>query len=71
MRPLTFSKVPDFSAHVLAATPTRHWLEYMDWGQMVLNDPVVPVAGRVEPRAAPGAGLDWNEAELTRHIVEA
>ena len=28
---------PDYSAHVLAATPTRHWLEYMDWGQDLLR----------------------------------
>src|SRR5262245_2682793 len=32
---------PDYSAHVLAATPTRHWLEYMDWGQDLLADPPV------------------------------
>ena len=31
---------PDFSAHVLAATPTRHWLEFMDWGQDLLVDPL-------------------------------
>ena len=24
---------PDYSVHVLAATPTEHWLEFMDWGQ--------------------------------------
>ena len=34
---------PDFSAHVLAATPTKHWLEFMDWGQDLLEDPLLPV----------------------------
>ncbi|MGI9423304.1 MAG: enolase C-terminal domain-like protein [Hyphomicrobiaceae bacterium] len=62
---------PDYSAHVLAATPTRHWLEYMDWGQLVLKEPLVPVAGRVQPRDAPGAGLEWDERELAHHIVDA
>ena len=31
---------PTVSAHVLAATPTRHWLEFMDWGQDLLVDPL-------------------------------
>ena len=30
---------PDFSAHVLAATPTKHWLEFMDWVQDLMLDP--------------------------------
>ena len=42
---------PDYSAHVLAATPTRHWLEFMDWGQDLLVDPLVPVKGFTTPRA--------------------
>jgi mandelate racemase len=24
--------LPEVSAHLLAATPTCHWLEYVDWG---------------------------------------
>jgi mandelate racemase len=62
---------PDYSAHVMCVTPTRHWLEFMDWGQMVLKDPLVPDQGRVRPREAPGAGLEWNEEVLQRYIVEA
>ncbi|MDX2205973.1 MAG: enolase C-terminal domain-like protein [Hyphomicrobiaceae bacterium] len=62
---------PDFSAHVLAATPTRHWLEFMDWGQDLLADPLVPVAGFTTPREAPGTGIAWNEAAIARCLVEA
>ena len=60
---------PDFSAHVLAATPTRHWLEFMDWGQDLLIDPLLPVKGFTTPRDTPGAGLEWNEKAIAPHLV--
>jgi mandelate racemase len=60
---------PEYSAHLLAATPTRHWLEYMDWGQDVLLAPAVPRAGRLSPSDAPGAGVDFDEKAIARHIV--
>jgi mandelate racemase len=60
---------PDYSAHVLAATPTRHWLEFMDWGQDLLADPLVPVKGFTTPRATPGTGVDWNEKAIARCLV--
>lgn len=62
---------PDYSAHVMTATPTGHWLEFMDWGHDVLQDPLVPVNGFAEPREAPGAGLEWKETELAKYVVEA
>jgi mandelate racemase len=62
---------PDFSAHVLAATPTRHWLEFMDWGQDLLTDPLVPVRGLTTPRDAPGTGVEWNEKAIARCLVDA
>ncbi|MGI9410971.1 MAG: enolase C-terminal domain-like protein [Hyphomicrobiaceae bacterium] len=62
---------PDYSAHVLAATPTRQWLEYMDWGQVVLDAPLVPDGGFTRPKDLPGSGMSWNEAELAKYVVEA
>ena len=62
---------PDYSAHVMTVTPTAHWLEFMDWGHDVLADPLVPSQGFVRPRDAPGAGLEWNERELEKHVVAA
>ena len=58
-------------AHVLAATPTRHWLEYMDWGQDLLADPLVPVQGFTTPRDQPGTGVEWNEPAIARCLVNA
>jgi mandelate racemase len=57
---------PDVSAHALAATPTRHWLEFMDWGQDLLMDPLVPVKGWTLPRDTPGAGIEWNEKAIAK-----
>src|SRR4029078_964052 len=30
--PMSSHLFPEVSAHLLAATPTSHWLEYVDWG---------------------------------------
>jgi mandelate racemase len=60
---------PDYSAHVLAATPTKHWLEFMDWGQDLLADPLLPVRGFTTPRDTPGTGIAWNEKAIAPHLV--
>ena len=62
---------PDYSAHVLAATPTKHWLEFMDWGQDLMQDPLVPVKGFTTPRDVPGTGVEWNEKAIAPHLVQA
>jgi mandelate racemase len=51
------------SAHLLAVTPTAHFLEYLDVASAVLIEPLEPVAGRVAARG-PGLGLAWNEAAI-------
>jgi mandelate racemase len=60
---------PDYSAHVLAATPTRHWLEYMDWAQDLLVDPLLPANGFTTPRETPGTGIEWNEKAIAPCLV--
>lgn len=69
--PMSSHLSPEFSAHVLAATPTRHWLEFMDWGQELLEHPVVPVKGVAVPSDKPGAGMDFRESVLAKYIVTA
>ena len=60
---------PEYSAHCLAATPTRHWLEFMDWAQDLIRDPVIPERGFARPKETPGAGIEWNEPAIARHEV--
>src|SRR5258707_5517831 len=31
---------PEVSCHLLAATPTAHWLEFVDWAAPILEEPV-------------------------------
>ncbi len=51
---------PEVSAHLLAATPTRHWLEFVDWAAPILSQPLQVVDGAVTPSTRPGTGINWN-----------
>jgi len=57
---------PEVSAHLLAATPTRHFLEYMDWADCLLQEPLRIVDGHALIPDRPGNGLVWDEAAVTR-----
>lgn len=69
--PMSSHLSPEYSAHALAATPTAHWLEFMDWGQDLLAEPLVPRAGMTALPTTPGAGIAWNEAVVGRYEVRA
>jgi mandelate racemase len=58
---------PEVSAHLLAATATRHWLEYVDWATPVLREPLRIVDGVAVVRDTPGNGLAWNEEAVARY----
>ncbi len=58
---------PEFSCHLLAATPTCHWLEYMDWAAPVLQQPAEVKEGHVVIPDRPGAGIAWDEAAVERY----
>lgn len=60
---------PEVSAQLLSATPTAHWLEYADWWNPVLREPLQIEDGRAIPTAAPGSGIEWNESAITRLSV--
>jgi mandelate racemase len=60
---------PEFSAHLLAVTPTCHWLEYMDWAAPVLAEPLVVKDGHALIPDRPGAGIVWNEDAVKRFLV--
>ena len=50
----------EVSAHLLAATPTAHWIEYVDWADAILEQPLKVTGGYVTPPDRPGAGLTWD-----------
>ena len=57
------------SAHLLAITPTVHWLEYLDIAGAILAEPHRAVDGTVTAKG-PGFGLEWDEAVIARFAVE-
>jgi mandelate racemase len=58
--------VPETSVHLLAATPTAHWLEYVDWADAILDEPLNVADGNVIPPDRPGWGLAWSETKIAR-----
>jgi len=50
---------PEISVHLLAATPTCHYLEYVDWADAILEEPVQVRDGFALVPARPGIGLAW------------
>ena len=61
---------PEVSAHLLAASPTAHWLEYVDWAEPVLQSPLRIESGEAVITDAPGTGIDWNEEQVARFLVQ-
>ncbi len=51
---------PELSAHLLAATPTAHYLEYVDWADEILQEPLRIKDGQVLVPDVPGTGIIWN-----------
>jgi mandelate racemase len=60
---------PEVSAHLLAVTPTAHWLEYMDWANAILETPFSLHQGSLVIPAKPGVGMTWNEEAVRRYQI--
>ena len=56
------------SAHVLAVTPTAHWLEYLDFAGAILARPATIVDGTLTAQG-PGLGIEWNEPAVAKYLV--
>ena len=60
---------PELSAHLLAVTPTCHWLEYVDWASPILKQPIEIRDGQAIIPNRPGAGIEWNAEAVDRYRV--
>ncbi len=67
--PISSHLYPEISAHLLAVAPTRHWLEYVDWANPILSEPLAIENGHAIPSSAPGNGLQWNEEAVARYLL--
>jgi mandelate racemase len=60
---------PEASAHLLAVTPTCHWLEYVDWADAILKDPLEVKDGFAHIPDRPGTGVAWDEKAVKKYSV--
>lgn len=65
--PMSSHLYPEVSAHLLAVTPTAHWLEYVDWMNPLLAEPLRMVDGHAVAADRPGLGLAWNDEMVRRY----
>jgi mandelate racemase len=57
---------PEISAQLLCVTPTAHWLEYVDWWNPIVAEPLRIENGMAVVDGSPGSGVAWNEEAVAR-----
>jgi mandelate racemase len=57
---------PEVSCHLLAVTPTCHWLEYVDWAAPILEEPVAIEDSCAVVPSRPGIGMKWDEKAVKK-----
>ena len=60
---------PEASAHLLAATPTCHWLEYVDWAAPILAEPLRISDGMALVPDRPASRVSWDEDAVKRYRI--
>jgi mandelate racemase len=55
--------------HLMAVTPTAHWLEWLDLASPILQAPLRIDGGQATAGEAPGSGIAWNEDAVTRYFA--
>jgi mandelate racemase len=60
---------PEVSAHLMAATPTAHWLEYVDWAAPVLAEPLRIEDGMAVAPERAGNGIEWDADAIARYRI--
>lgn len=67
--PMSSHLFPEASAHLLAVTPTCHFLEYVDWASAILAEPLSIVDGSAIIPDRPGTGMVWDEKAVKRYAM--
>jgi mandelate racemase len=60
---------PEVSCHLLAVTPTCHWLEYVDWADAILEEPLQVQDGHARIPERAGVGMRWDEKAVRRYAL--
>jgi mandelate racemase len=65
--PMSSHLFPEVSAHLLAATPTCHYLEYVDWANVLVEEPLTIADGNAVLSPRPGNGMVWDKSAVERY----
>ena len=65
--PMSSHLFPEVSTHLLAVTPTCHFLEYVDWANAILAEPLAIERGQAVIPDRPGCGVVWDEGAVARY----
>jgi mandelate racemase len=57
---------PEVSCQLLAVTPGCHWLEFVDWAEPILQEPLRVTDGHV---VIPEKPMLWNEEAVRRYLL--
>lgn len=68
--PVSSHLFPEVSAHLLAVSPTCHWLEYVDWASPILQEPFKVEKSFASAPDKPGIGIAWDEARVAACLAE-
>src|ERR1700761_1196908 len=59
---------PEISTQLLCATPTAHWLEYADWWNPIVREPLTVEDGIARVDGVIGSGVEWNDEAVSRYL---
>ena len=68
--PMSSHIFPEASAHVMSVTPTAHRLEFTNWANPILTQPLKIENGQAIISDRPGIGLEWDEVAVRMYQVE-
>lgn len=68
--PMSAHLYPEVSVHLLTASPTAHWLEYVDWAAPILVEQLSIVDGYATVPDRPGNGLEWDVEAVAAYRVD-
>lgn len=60
---------PEISAQLLCVTITAHWLEYADWWNVVIKEPLRVEKGMPCLEGVLGTGVEWHEEAASRYAA--
>ena len=67
--PVAHRPLLEISTQLLCVTPTAHWLEYADWWNPIMSEPLQIKSGFALVGGATGTGVAWDEKVVERFSV--